>query len=127
MLFRSLKRRPDLVRVAAEPYYRDRRDEVPPGMAPYYKVPIFNYHRGYFSANVEPTYIGSAHRFEECGEMNPAQLRETTMDPDSRRLIKLSLDAGKKTDTMLDLLLARKRAPDRKDWLGKRGDQAEVA
>ena len=66
-------------------------------------------------------------RFKGLGEMNPAQLRETTMDPDSRRLIKLSLDAGKKTDTMLDLLLSRKRAPDRKDWLGKRGDQAEVA
>ena len=68
-----LKRRPDLVRVLAEPYYRDRRDEVPPGMPPYYKIPIFNYHQGYFSANVEPTYIGSAHRFEACGEMTPAQ------------------------------------------------------
>jgi topoisomerase-4 subunit B len=49
------------------------------------------------------------------------------MDPDSRRLIELTLDRGKQTDAMLDLLLARKRAPDRKDWLGKRGDQAEVA
>lgn len=68
-----LKRRPDLVRVAAEPYYRDRRDEVPPGMAPYYSLPIFNYHQSYFSANVEPTYIGSAHRFEECGEMSAVQ------------------------------------------------------
>tara|TARA_B100000686_G_scaffold163844_1_gene171472 strand:- start:463 stop:2355 length:1893 start_codon:yes stop_codon:yes gene_type:complete len=66
-------------------------------------------------------------RFKGLGEMNPAQLRETTMDPDSRRLIELRLDQGKKTDAMLDLLLARKRAPDRKDWLGKRGDQAEVA
>ena len=66
-------------------------------------------------------------RFKGLGEMNPAQLRETTMDPDSRRLIELTLDQGKKTDAMLDLLLARKRAPDRKDWLGKRGDQAEVA
>ena len=66
-------------------------------------------------------------RFKGLGEMNPAQLRETTMDPDSRRLIELTLDQGKKTDAMLDLLLARKRAADRKDWLGKRGDQAEVA
>ena len=66
-------------------------------------------------------------RFKGLGEMNPAQLRETTMDPDSRRLIELTLDPGKQTDSMLDLLLARKRAPDRKEWLGKRGDQAEVA
>ena len=66
-------------------------------------------------------------RFKGLGEMNPAQLRETTMDPDSRRLIELTLEQGKKTDAMLDLLLARKRAPDRKDWLGKRGAQAEVA
>ena len=43
------------------------------------------------------------------------------MDPDSRRLIELTLDPGKQTDSMLDLLLARKRAPDRKEWLGKRG------
>ena len=68
-----LKQRPDLVRVLAEPYYRDRRDEIPSGMPPYYKVPVFNYHKGYFSANVEPTYIGSAHRFPECGEMTAAQ------------------------------------------------------
>jgi|TARA_Y100000588_G_scaffold350969_1_gene402436 hypothetical protein len=68
-----LKRRPDLARIAAEPYYRDRRDEVPPGMQPYYKLPIFNFYQGYFSANVEPTYIGSANRFKECGEMSPAQ------------------------------------------------------
>ena len=66
-------------------------------------------------------------RFKGLGEMNPAQLRETTMDPSSRRLIELTLDRGKKTDSMLDMLLARKRTPDRKDWLGKRGDQAEVA
>ena len=66
-------------------------------------------------------------RFKGLGEMNPAQLRETTMDPSSRRLIELTMDAGKKTDSMLDLLLSRKRAPDRKDWLGKRGNEADVA
>ena len=66
-------------------------------------------------------------RFKGLGEMNPAQLRETTMDASSRRLIELSLDAGKKTDSMLDLLLARKRSPDRKEWLSRRGGQAEVS
>ena len=66
-------------------------------------------------------------RFKGLGEMNPAQLRETTMDASSRRLIELSLDAGKKTDSMLDLLLARKRSPDRKEWLSRRGDQADVS
>jgi topoisomerase-4 subunit B len=66
-------------------------------------------------------------RFKGLGEMNPAQLRETTMDASSRRLIELSLDAGNKTDSMLDLLLARKRSPDRKEWLSRRGDQAEVS
>ena len=65
-------------------------------------------------------------RFKGLGEMNPAQLRETTMDPATRRLIQLNLDTGRKTDGMLDLLLARKRAGDRKAWLGKKGDQAEL-
>lgn len=64
-----LKRRPDLLEVLYQPYYRDRRGEVPPGMKPWYKIPIFNVHRGYFSATIEPTYIGSAHRFEEVPEM----------------------------------------------------------
>jgi topoisomerase-4 subunit B len=49
------------------------------------------------------------------------------MDPASRRLIELTLDSGHRTDNMLDLLLARKRAPDRKVWLAKTGDRAEVA
>lgn len=68
-----LKRRPDLVRVLAAPYHRDRRDEIPPGMKPYYSLPVFNYYKGYFSATIEPTYIGSAHRFAECGEMTAVQ------------------------------------------------------
>ena len=66
-------------------------------------------------------------RFKGLGEMNPLQLRETTMDPDTRRLVRLVLDAGDGTNKMLDMLLAKKRASDRKQWLEKKGDLAEVA
>ena len=67
----------------------------------------------------------SVQRFKGLGEMNPIQLRETTMDPDTRRLVRLVLDAGDGTNAMLDMLLAKKRAPDRKAWLEKKGDLAE--
>ena len=66
-------------------------------------------------------------RFKGLGEMNPLQLRETTMDPDTRRLVRLVLDAGDGTNRMLDMLLAKKRASDRKAWLEKKGDLADVA
>jgi topoisomerase-4 subunit B len=66
-------------------------------------------------------------RFKGLGEMNPLQLRETTMDPDTRRLVRLVLDAGDGTNSMLDMLLAKKRASDRKAWLEKKGDLADVA
>ena len=66
-------------------------------------------------------------RFKGLGEMNPLQLRETTMDPDTRRLVRLVLDAGDGTNKMLDMLLAKKRSSDRKQWLEKKGDLAEVA
>ena len=65
-------------------------------------------------------------RFKGLGEMNPLQLRETTMDPDTRRLVRLILDAGDGTNKMLDMLLAKKRAADRKAWLEKKGDLAEI-
>ncbi len=65
-------------------------------------------------------------RFKGLGEMNPMQLRETTMDPDTRRLVRLVLDAGDGTNRMLDMLLAKKRSSDRKAWLEKKGDLAEV-
>jgi topoisomerase IV subunit B len=65
-------------------------------------------------------------RFKGLGEMNPMQLRETTMAPDTRRLVQLELGEYKNTQKLLDMLLAKKRAADRKEWLEKKGDKAEV-
>lgn len=69
-----LRQRPDLLPVLFAPYARDRRDEIPEGMDPWYHLAIFHTHQGYFSASVEPTYIGSAHRFPEIDEMTPEQV-----------------------------------------------------
>ena len=66
-------------------------------------------------------------RFKGLGEMNPPQLRETTMDPDTRRLVQLVLDEDGDTDSTFDLLLAKKRAGDRKSWLEAKGDLADIA
>jgi topoisomerase-4 subunit B len=65
-------------------------------------------------------------RFKGLGEMNPLQLRETVMNPDTRRLVQLTLGAIDNTDELLDMLLAKKRASDRKDWLETKGNLAEV-
>lgn len=65
-------------------------------------------------------------RFKGLGEMNPGQLRETTMAPETRRLVQLTLDGGKKADEMLDMLLAKRRSSDRRQWLTAKGDLAEV-
>jgi topoisomerase-4 subunit B len=65
-------------------------------------------------------------RFKGLGEMNPAQLRETTIDPDTRRLVQLTLEAKDNTDKLMDMLLAKKRAGDRKEWLEKKGNLAEI-
>jgi topoisomerase-4 subunit B len=65
-------------------------------------------------------------RFKGLGEMNPSQLRETTMNPDTRRLVQLTLDDRDATEQRLDLLLAKKRAGDRKVWLEEKGNLAEV-
>ena len=65
-------------------------------------------------------------RFKGLGEMNPMQLRETTMDPDTRRLARLTIKSGDGTPQMMDMLLAKKRSADRKKWLEKKGDLAEV-
>ncbi len=65
-------------------------------------------------------------RFKGLGEMNPEQLRETTMDPKTRRLVQLEIQSGDNTNKLLDMLLGKKRASDRKNWLEKNGDKAEV-
>lgn len=65
-------------------------------------------------------------RFKGLGEMNPLQLRETTMDPNTRRLVQLTIDDDTKTNEMMDMLLGKKRAEDRRFWLQDKGDMAEV-
>jgi topoisomerase-4 subunit B len=66
-------------------------------------------------------------RFKGLGEMSPLQLRETTMAPDTRRLVQLTVDPGDDTDALLDMLLAKRRAPDRRVWLETKGNLADVA
>lgn len=65
-------------------------------------------------------------RFKGLGEMNPLQLRETTMDPDTRRLVQLTIEDAPGTDEIMDMLLNRKRASDRRTWLESKGDQATL-
>ena len=65
-------------------------------------------------------------RFKGLGEMNPLQLRETTMDPNTRRLVQLTIDEITPTLEMMDMLLAKKRSGDRKSWLESKGNKAVV-
>ena len=65
-------------------------------------------------------------RFKGLGEMNPVQLRETTMAPDTRRLVQLTADEDEATFATLDMLLGKKRAADRRQWIETSGDLAEV-
>jgi topoisomerase-4 subunit B len=58
--------------------------------------------------------------------MNALQLRETTMDPDTRRLVQLDMDDLQHTNALLDKLLAKKRSLDRKQWLEQKGNLAEI-
>ncbi|KPJ68122.1 MAG: DNA topoisomerase IV [Coxiella sp. DG_40] len=70
--------------------------------------------------------IINVQRFKGLGEMNPMQLRETTMAPDTRRLVQLTVDERNKTQELMDMILAKKRVQDRKAWLEIRGDLAEL-
>jgi len=65
-------------------------------------------------------------RFKGLGEMNPPQLRETTMNRDTRRLVQLTVKASDKTDQLMDMLLSKKRSADRRKWLETKGNLAEV-
>jgi topoisomerase-4 subunit B len=66
-------------------------------------------------------------RFKGLGEMSPLQLRETTMATDTRRLVQLTVEPGDGTDGLLDMLLAKRRAPDRRVWLESKGNLADLA
>jgi topoisomerase-4 subunit B len=68
----------------------------------------------------------SVTRFKGLGEMNPIQLKESAIDPDTRRLIQLNIDEENSTYRMMDMLLSKKRAADRKSWLQDKGDLATV-
>lgn len=65
-------------------------------------------------------------RFKGLGEMNPLQLRETTMDPNTRRLVQLTLEDSDATMALMDMLLAKKRSEDRRNWLQEKGDLVEI-
>jgi topoisomerase-4 subunit B len=68
----------------------------------------------------------SVTRFKGLGEMNPAQLRETTMNRDTRRLVQLTVSGKDQADKVMDMMLSKKRAGDRREWLESKGNLAEV-
>ena len=65
-------------------------------------------------------------RFKGLGEMNPSQLRETVMDPATRQLVQLSISSSDNANSMMDLLLSKKNAPARKEWLERKGSLAKI-
>ncbi len=65
-------------------------------------------------------------RFKGLGEMNPSQLRETVMDPETRQLVRLSISSADNANATMDLLLSKKNAPARKEWLEKKGSLVRI-
>ena len=74
----------------------------------------------------KPNVKISVQRFKGLGEMNPSQLKETTMSPMTRRLVRLHGKSNSKVDSMLDMLLAKKNVAERKEWLTRVGNQAQI-
>ncbi|NCA89943.1 MAG: DNA topoisomerase IV subunit B, partial [Gammaproteobacteria bacterium] len=68
----------------------------------------------------------SVQRFKGLGEMNPGQLRETSLHPDTRRLVQLTIDDPTESQQLMDMLLAKKRAADRRAWLHAKGNLADL-
>ena len=109
------------VYVAMPPLYRiDVDKEVYYALSDYEKQGILDV----ISAEKKKGKI-NVQRFKGLGEMNPMQLRETTMAPDTRRLVQLTLEPGDGTAELMDRLLAKKRAADRKQWLEEKGNLAQ--
>jgi topoisomerase-4 subunit B len=110
------------IHVAMPPLYR-----IDVGKNVYYALD--DYERDGILQRIEAEGIKSKiniQRFKGLGEMNPMQLRETTMNRDTRRLVQLTLDAKDAADATIDMLLAKGRAGDRKEWLMEEGNKAEI-
>lgn len=110
------------VHVAMPPLYR-----IDVGKNVYYALD--NGERDGILARIEAEGIKgkvNVQRFKGLGEMNPIQLRETTMSPDTRRLVNLTIEDGDSTNSMIDMLLSKNRAGDRKSWITTKGDEAEL-
>ena len=106
-------------------------------MPPLYRVDVGK--QGFYALDAEETRLllekierdrikGTVNvtRFKGLGEMNPSQLRESTIHPDTRRLVQLTVDEGTETHSLMDMLLAKKRSGDRKAWLEEKGDLATL-
>ncbi len=76
--------------------------------------------------DAKPNVKITVQRFKGLGEMNPSQLKETTMNPDTRRLLQLSIESHSGTESMFNRLLAKKQAADRKAWLSEKGNKAQL-
>ncbi|WP_454780491.1 DNA topoisomerase IV subunit B [Legionella sp. WA2022007384] len=105
--------------VAMPPLYRiDAGKEVYYALDDEEKTRILNHLTTRAKPNVQ--------RFKGLGEMNPIQLRETTMDPNTRRLVQLTMEDEEGAEAIMDMMLNKKRASDRKVWLETKGNLAEV-